>query len=96
MTSVICYPPHHTVITDTPDFVEVKGVAHSFGRSGSNRVDVSIDGGGKNWTCAGMYKPEDLLKKVRYQQLWSWYLFSHQVPLNPKANRERMKQVLQL
>ena len=68
------------MIADKPDFVEVKGVAHSFGGNGLNRVDVSIDGG-KTWCASEMYKPDDLLKKERYGKMWSWNLFAKKVPL---------------
>ena len=88
VTSIICNPPQSTVIAGSPDFVEVKGVAHSFGGTGLNRVDVSIDGG-KTWTASEMYKPEDLLKKERYQKMWSWNLFSKKVPLT-QAHKEQL------
>jgi hypothetical protein len=80
VTSMICNPPQNTVIAGTPDFIEVKGVAHSFGGSGLNRVDVSIDGG-KTWSAGDMYKPEDLLRKERFGKMWSWNLFSYKAPL---------------
>jgi hypothetical protein len=99
VTSMICNPPQNTVLTGTPDFIEVKGIAHSFGGSGLNRVDVSIDGG-QTWTASDMYKPDDLLKKERFLKMWSWNLFSKKVPLTAehkevlaKGNRLKLELV---
>ena len=96
---MICNPPQNTVLTGTPDFIEVKGVAHSFGGSGLNRVDVSIDGG-QTWTASDMYKPDDLLKKERFWKMWSWNLLSKKMPLKPehkevlaKGNRLKLELV---
>ncbi len=58
---------------------KVKGVAHSFGGSGLNRVDVSIDGG-KTWTASDLYKPDDLLRTERFQKMFGWCQFSKKVP----------------
>jgi len=82
VTSIVCNPPQATCIAGNPDFVEVKGCAHSFGGSGINRVDVSIDGG-RHWTASDIYKPDDVLRKERYQKMFGWTQFSKKMPLTP-------------
>jgi len=80
VTSIICSPPQATCLAGPRDFIELKGIAASFGGSGINRVDVSIDGG-KHWTAADLYKPADLLKKERFGKMYGWTQFSKKVPL---------------
>jgi len=80
VTSIVCNPPQNTCTIGNPDFLEIKGVAHSFGGTGINRVDVSTDGG-TNWTASDLYKPDDLLRKERYQRMFGWTQFSKKVPL---------------
>jgi sulfite oxidase len=88
-TSIICSPPQAQVIAGTPDFVEVKGVAHSFGGAGCARVDVSLDGG-KTWTEANLEKPAELRAKERVGKVWGWCQFSKRVPLSA-AHKEQLR-----
>ena len=87
VTSIICNPAQATCLDGSRDFVEVKGCAHSWGGSGINRVDVSIDGG-KNWTAADLYKPEDVLKKERFGKMFGWTQFSKKIPLTPNMKAQ--------
>jgi sulfite oxidase len=82
VTSIICNPPQATCLTGNPDFVELKGCAHSWGGNGINRVDVSIDGG-KHWTASDLIKPDDVLKKERFGKMFGWTQFSKKVQLHP-------------
>jgi hypothetical protein len=87
VTSIICNPAQATVTAGQPDYIEIKGCAHSWGGNGINRVDVSIDGG-KNWTAADLYKPEDVLKKERFQKMFGWTQFSKKIPLTPNMKAQ--------
>jgi hypothetical protein len=83
---MICTPTQQSVVGGIPDEIEIKGVAHSWGGSGLNRVDVSIDGGA-TWTAADLHKPDDLLRKERFGKMFGWYLFSKKVKLTAEQKK---------
>jgi sulfite oxidase len=85
VTSMICNPPQHSVLAGLVEEVEIKGVAHSFGGSGINRVDVSINGG-ETWTAADIFKPEDVLRSERFGKMFGWTLFTKKVPLTQEKD----------
>jgi len=95
VTSIICNPPQNSCISgEGLEFIDIKGCSHSWGGSGMNRVDVSIDGG-KHWTASDLIKPEELLKTERFGKFFGWTQFAKKVPLtaNMKADLVAGKRV---